>query len=81
MSPFPSLTAFAKAHPLYPHLNMITYLIYQDIGLKQEVEDISIVDGSTLDYPCYLIVGKILNSTKSRLFIPCASEETIDLTK
>jgi len=75
----PSIDDFAKEHNKYDHCIVTVYQIVRDLHLKQEVVDITMVDGSEWGQNQYFIEARIRMTGKLRLMAPFHLDAEIDL--
>jgi predicted deacylase len=70
---------FVLRNPLYPACIVTVYQIVRDLHIKQEVTDITIIDGSKWQRNEYFLQARTRTSGGLRLMIPFYLDSEIDL--
>ena len=74
-----SFEAFTKEFPLYGSTICSTFHIVRDIIIKQEVEEIRVVDGNVSGLRGYILSCITKESRRKRILLPLAADAEIDL--
>jgi hypothetical protein len=74
-----NLDDFATKNRLYPACIVTIYQIVRDLHIKQELIEITIIDGSKWQRNEYFIQARVRTSTNLRLMIPYYLDADIDL--
>lgn len=70
---------FAEEYPLYGSSITSTYHIVRDIIIKQEVSNVSIVDGSACGLAGYMIHCSTKAHHRKRVMVPWSADAEVDL--
>jgi hypothetical protein len=76
---FPALDDFASIYNKYPHCIVSLYQILRDLYIKQEVVNVSVLDGIQWGRNEYFIEGKAVETQIRRILVPCHLDSEIDL--
>lgn len=76
-----SMKQFTQRFPLHAPKSFVSYTIYRDLIMKNQLGDIKVLDGSCHGFDTYLFLGTLRGSEKTRLHIPCLLDEDIDLCR
>lgn len=71
---------FKQSYPLYDQALMNSYLVYRDILIKNEVDGLHGVDGTTWGFESYIFMGKVKYSGKERAYVPISFDAELMLT-
>ena len=70
---------FVLRNPLYPACIVTVYQIVRDLHIKQEVTDITIIDGNKWQRNEYFLQARTRTSGNLRLMVPYYLDSEIDL--
>lgn len=77
--PLDAMDDFASKYCKYPHCIVTIYQIVRDLYIKQELSDLTIVDGECWNVKEYYIEGRSKMTGLSRLMVPFYLDADIDL--
>ncbi len=76
-----TLEAFGEVHTLYSNATFLAFMIYRDVMVKNEVENIKVIDGCNFGFESYFFESTVKKSSKTRLFVPCFIDKMLDLER
>jgi hypothetical protein len=74
-----TVDVFASDNPLYPACVVTVYQIVRDLHIKQELIEISVIDGSKWGVKEYFILARTRLHGHPRLMVPFYLDSEIDL--
>ena len=77
--PLGTVDEFQQMHPKYNHCIVTLYQIVRDMHIKQEVVDITVVDGAEWGTEGYFLRVRGAATGKGRLMVPFHLDAEIDL--
>jgi hypothetical protein len=78
-APLGTVDEFQQMHPKYNHCIVTLYQIVRDMHIKQEVVDITVVDGVEWGTEGYFLRVRAAATGKGRLMVPFYLDAEIDL--